>query len=114
VEQKLDRIFELQGTENEVAREIDQMIEKLNAQRGELTKPIVEERKKIEQEVKAECLERQETIAGTYLQVVWSAGTRSANLDGIEDYGKLHPDVLSFIKQSAPVAKIVAVKKGKK
>lgn len=114
VEVRLDRIFELQGTENEVAKDLDQMIEKLQEHRKALVAPIVEERERLSVEVKSECLEMKQSIAGKYLQVVWSEGTRSWNSDGLEDFAKSHPEVLNFRKQSAPVAKIIQVKKERK
>lgn len=114
VEVRLDRIFELQGTENEVAKDLDQMIQKLQEHRKALVAPIVEERERLSVEVKSECLEMKQSIAGKYLQVIWSEGTRSWNSDGLEDYAKSHPEIMNFRKQSAPVAKIIQVKKERK
>lgn len=60
----------------------------------------------LEQSIKTGVKARGRTVAGTYLQCVFSRGRLSLIRDKFEAYAKQHPEANTLVKESAPSASI--------
>lgn len=94
--------IEYESKRSEILKVVQAELEALDAEYEPLIETAAARAEVLEQEIKTAVVQLGATVKGSRISAFFNRGVVSWDRKKLEDYGKLHPDVLNFRKQGEP------------